>query len=218
MNESHYIIQIIFMLVPILIIIYRNQIVRKFHKIKTKENGYDIAKTILDANQINSYIVEKKSNYGDMFDGKRGVIRLTSNVYHQATVSSIVIASTQAFLCVQRKKLQTILSFRKSLTAVFNIIFILAYATSLFGIGLRDSQLLQVSLLLFVIAYVFHLICLCMDYSAAKKGKVFLIENKYLTEKEGSTYHALFLASGCSTFLGLLTGFDDLLELFNLKK
>lgn len=81
-----------------------------YSKYSTTENkkrltGFDVAREILDRNGLkNITIVETKGKMTDHYDPRRKVVRLSSEVYHGTTISSVAIAAHECGHAIQHNK------------------------------------------------------------------------------------------------------------------
>ncbi len=186
----------------------------KYKKIKTKAGleGFEVARKILDSNGLNNIdIVEVKGELTDHYDPTRKVVRLSTDIFHGATVAAASVAAHECGHAVQDKEGYFFLRLRASILPIVNISTKIGYFAVLFGLIFSIIDLLWIGIFLEMAVLIFQLITLPVEFNASKRAGEFLKKEALVekSEQEGSkkmlTAAAMtYVASVVSTLLQLL--------------
>lgn len=147
----------------------------KYVKVKAGCNltGYDMAKKILDNNGLgNLYIVETEGTLTDHYDPTRKTVKLSHDVYHDDSVSSIAIAAHECGHAIQDKEAYTFLRIRSSIVPVVSLATKIAYVVIIIGALLEMGDLLYTGIFLVGTGLVFQLITLPVEIDASRRALV----------------------------------------------
>lgn len=189
--------------------------------IKKKLSGFEVARKILDDNDLkNMYIVEVKGNLNDHYDYNQKVIRLSSDVYHGENVSSAIIAAKISSYAIQDKENNTFMKFRSVLNQLVTFDVYAGYILFIVGLCLQDFSMIRLSAMLLLIAIVFHLITLPVEFDATKKAKESLDKSNILNKEEIEEGNSLFRALPYMFLMTVLTCISNLYNeiVYNIKK
>lgn len=204
---------------------------RKYSKYTTRSRltGADIARSILEDNNIRDVKVEKiAGELSDHYDPRSKVLRLSEPVHDSNSMAAFGVAAHEVGHAIQHAKSYSLLSFRSAWVPVANLggglsmvviflAFFLGGAESATG-----ASLSWLGVLLFGCTTVFTLVTLPVEFDASKRALVCLQKGNYVTEKEldgarkvlnaaAMTYVAAFITSLLTLLywahrLGLLGG------------
>lgn len=189
--------------------------------IKNKLSGFEVARKILDNNDLkNMYIVEIKGNLNDHYDYNQKVIRLSSDVYHGENVSSAIIAAKICSYAIQDKENNLFMKFRFVLNQFVTFDVYVGYILFIVGLCLQDFSIIRLSAMLLLVAIVFHLITLPVEFDATKKAKESLDNYDILNKEEIEKGTGLFRALPYMYLMTILTSISNLYNeiVYNIKK
>ena len=187
---------------------------KKYKKINTKSGlqGFEVARRILDSNGLtNVDIVETKGELTDHYDPERKVVRLSSDIYHGATIASSSVAAHECGHAVQDKEGYFFLRLRASLVPLVNFSSKAGYIALMIGLLFGWLELAWFGIFLELAILFFQLITLPVEFDASKRAAEFL-KREALVEKgeqEGSkkmlnAAAMTYVASVVSTLLQIL--------------
>lgn len=195
----------------------------KFKKWSDKPNrmgltGADVAHRMLAANGISDVMVVSSNDnkLSDHYDPKKKVICLSDNVYNNASIAAVAVAAHECGHAIQHNQKYAPLSLRSAIVPVANfgstaglwICLISALVGSVFWPALL---LIDLGILLFSFAVIFHIITLPVEYNASNRALETLESSGMLCSDETSgakevlsaaalTYVAAALASVIQLF------------------
>lgn len=185
--DPTYILVIIGVLISLAAQIFVSTSYRKYKKVATKSGlqGYEVARRILDSNNLqNVDIVETRGELTDHYDPTRKVIRLSSDIYHGATVASSSVAAHECGHAVQDKEGYFFLRLRAALVPVVNFSSKAGYIAILIGLIFGYLELAWLGIFLELAILLFQLITLPVELNASKRAADFLKKEALIESKE----------------------------------
>lgn len=185
--DPTYILVIIGVLISLAAQIFVSTSYRKYKKVATKSGlqGYEVARRILDSNNLqNVDIVETSGELTDHYDPTRKVIRLSSDIYHGATVASSSVAAHECGHAVQDKEGYFFLRLRAALVPVVNFSSKAGYIAILIGLIFGYLELAWLGIFLELAILLFQLITLPVELNASKRAAEFLKKEALIESKE----------------------------------
>ena len=185
--DPTYILVIIGVLISLAAQIFVSTSYRKYKKVATKSGlqGYEVARRILDSNNLqNVDIVETTGELTDHYDPTRKVIRLSSDIYHGATVASSSVAAHECGHAVQDKEGYFFLRLRAALVPVVNFSSKAGYIAILIGLIFGYLELAWLGIFLELAILLFQLITLPVELNASKRAAEFLKKEALIESKE----------------------------------
>lgn len=210
------IIFILMLIIPIYASIKVNLSYKKYLKIESnsKLSGFEVARRILDKHGLNElYIVETNGVMSDHYDSKRKTIRLSSDVYHGTSISSIAIAAHECGHAIQDKEGYSFFKLRSFIFPIINIGQKIAYVVMIIGIFLSYLDYVYASIGFTLLGLLFELITLPVEFDASKRAKNILYEES-LVDKEEEKGVSSVLNSAAFTYVAAII--SSLLELLYL--
>ena len=211
------ILYIIMFAIPALAQLYVSCTYKKYIKVESecKLTGYDIARKILEKNGLgNLYIVETTGTMTDHYDPTRKIVKLSTDVYNQTSVSSIAIAAHECGHAIQDKEGYFFLRLRCKIYPVVNLATKFAYIVIAIGAILEFFDLIMVGIVLVGFGLAFQLITLPVEINASQRalkemeecGVVYKDQNgvKVMLRSAALTYVAAVISSALSVFRLLL--------------
>ena len=184
----------------------------KTKKIKTNKTGYEVAREILDSNNLqNIKILETSGNLTDHYDPSKKVIKLSKDIYKGNTIAAASVAAHECGHALQDKENYGPLKFRAFLVPLVNFSTKIGYLAVIIGIIFNAIGLAKIGLILLLTMLLFQLVTLPVEFNASKRAKEQLEKLQILNsnEQQGSktmlTAAALtYVASVLSTMLQIL--------------
>lgn len=189
---------------------------KKYSEIKNSRDisGVEVAQEILKENGLdNVYVVETKGYLSDHFDPNQNVVRLSSNVFHGKSISSLAIAAHEVGHAIQHKEGNFFMKLRKYIFPVVNLCSRFGYLAIFIGLifGLLDLFYIGI-VMLFAILF-FQLVTLPVEFDASKKAMNNLKKYNYLVGDEQKGASNVLFAAALTYVAGLIT---TLLEIARL--
>ena len=186
----------------------------KYKKVETKSglDGFEVARRILDANGLSNIdVVEVPGELTDHYDPKRKVVRLSTDIFHGATVASSSVAAHECGHAVQDKEGYLFLRFRSSMVPIANISSKVGYIAVIIGLLLGYLELAYIGIALEMIILLFQIITLPVEFNASSRAAKFLTKEALIEKNEqvGSkkmlnAAAMTYVASVVSTLLSVL--------------
>ncbi len=179
-----------------------NSTFNKYSKVKSRRGvtGADAARRILDINGLQHVQIERvRGNLTDHFDPKTNVIRLSDSVYDNASVASLGVAAHEAGHAVQYARGYAPIKLRNTIFPVVNICSSLAVPLFIMGI-LFGSFLMDVGIILFAAAVLFHIVTLPVEFNASRRA-VSALESSYILEDEEISGARRVLSAAAMTYV-----------------
>lgn len=150
--------------------------------------GQQVARSILDRNGLQQVEVrEVQGQLSDHYDPRSKTVNLSSSNYRQASLAGLAVAAHECGHAIQDAKGYAPLAFRSSFAPVAGIGTNMAFP--LFFIGFLFSAsglaiLMDVGIIFFAGAVLFHLITLPVEFDASHRALVLLGNSGYMTQQE----------------------------------
>ena len=188
---------------------------------KKKLSGFDVARKILDDNGLEKmYIVEVKGILNDHYDYNQKVIRLSSDVYNDETISATLIAAKVCSYAIQDKENNMLMKFRSFLNPFVNFVIYASYIIFVLSLCLQEFSMIRIASLLLLFALVFHLLTLTVETNATNLAKENIEKLKILDKYEIDSSKTLFSVMPYMFLMSILTCISNLFNeiIYNLKK
>ncbi len=182
----------IIMLIPVLLIAMYAQ-----YKVKSTFNKYseiranvnktaaDVVKELLIEHGINDIKVKRiEGDLNDHYDPQNKALNLSQNIYGSNSIAAIGVAAHEAGHAIQDAKGYTPLKLRASLVPAASIGSSWGLPMAIIGFFLQTQFLIALGFIMFLGAFIFHLITLPVEFNASKRALTLLKNNKILTSKE----------------------------------
>ncbi|HHT38266.1 MAG TPA: zinc metallopeptidase [Mollicutes bacterium] len=191
-----------------------------YNKYKTilntkKLTGFDVAREILNQNGLKEImIVETKGKMTDHYDPRRKVIRLSSEVYHDSTISSVAIAAHECGHAIQHQKKYTPLIIRNAIVPFVNFTSRIGYIVLVIGILASAFDIAIVGIVLLSATLLFQLITLPVEFNASNRAIKILEKEKLIDEKEKQPVKNMLTAAALTYVASLISNLLEILRLF----
>lgn len=188
----------------------------RFSKVSTKKGitGREAAQEILDKNGLNDiYIVETKGNLTDHYDPSRKVIRLSSEVFHGESISSVSVAAHECGHAIQDKVGYTFMRIRSKIVPIVNISSRVGYIVIVIGIVMQSLNLIWTGIILESAILLFQLVTLPVEIDASRRALIELQNLNLLNSEEVSGGKKVLRAAALTYVAGVLSAALSILRL-----
>ena len=186
----------------------------KYSKVKSQKGytGKEVARIILDKHGLTDIKVEETGGYlSDHYDPTKRVIRLSKNIYNDASVASVAVACHECGHAIQDKEGYSFLRIRSMLVPVVNLCSYAGYFAILLGSIMSMLGLIWIGIIAEMVILLFQLITLPVEFNASRRGlnevkkEMFLTNDEYQGGKVMLTSAALtYVASLATTIIQVL--------------
>ncbi len=187
----------------------------KWSNVRSKSGltGARVARMILDQNGASSVRIERvPGKLTDHYDPKDGVLRLSDAVYNSVSVAALGVAAHEAGHAIQDAEIYMPLRVRQTLAPAVRIGSMAAMPLFVLGCFFSKSSLINIGILCFVLALLFYLVTLPIEYDASGRA-VALLSGDFLPEEEIRGVKAVLSAAA---FTYVAAALQAALELLNL--
>lgn len=192
-----------------------NSTMNKYKRVpaSTGINGAEAARRILNNEGLYQVQIEcLQAGQGDHYDPRSDTVRLSYDVYHGASVTAVAVAAHECGHAIQHAKAYAPLNIRSAMVPVVNIASNLGLPLIILGMLLGWNQvLIQIGIWAFVLAVLFQLMTLPVEFNASRRAVAKISQYGLLTERENTgckkvlTAAALtYVAAAASAILQLL--------------
>lgn len=191
-----------------------NYKIYKGHVNAKNKTGYDTARAILDANNLNDIdVIETKGTLTDHYDPNRKVIRLSSRVFHDPSVASVAVAAHECGHAIQDKEGYNFLRIRSFLVPFVNFSTRLGYIVVFIGLLFSSYNVAMIGIALLMAMLLFQLVTLPVEFNASNRAKK-EIEKLDMLNSDEKNGMSRMLTSAALTYVASLT--TTLLQIFRL--
>lgn len=157
-----------------------NRAYKKYARIpnRTRMTGMQAARRVLDANGLRHVRIEMVSGVlTDHYDPRSQVMRLSPQVYTEATIASVSIAAHESGHAIQHGSGYGLLSFRNAIVPVVNVVSNLSWPLLVIGIIISGTGrvetgnlIFDIGVIFFAAVVVFHLVTLPVELNASSRA------------------------------------------------
>lgn len=176
-------------------------------------NGYtgaQAAQEMLRRAGVNNVNIEVTGGFlGDHYDPRVRTLRLSRNVFSSQSLAAVGIACHEAGHALQHAQGYGPLKLRTALVPATAVGSNLAYAFIFMGLLFRAPQLYLLGAIVFLVAVVFSIVTLPVEWDASTRAKHALVANGVLTPQEqggaAKVLNAAFLTYLAAALTSVLT-------------
>lgn len=193
---------------------------RKYRTIRTM-NGYtgeNVARMMLDAAGLYDVpVVEIRGELTDHYDPRSRVVRLSSDIYHGASIASAGIAAHEVGHAIQHKEAYKPLVLRTSIASAVN--FSSQASIIIFMIGLLFSipLLTNIGIIFFTVAVIYQIITLPVEFNASRRALNILESRNILYGNEVSGAKSVLSAAAMTYVAAALMSISQLIRLIAIS-
>ncbi len=180
---------------------------KKYSKIKTTKaiSGQEVAQKILKANGLdNIYVVETKGTLSDHYDPKRKVVRLSHDIFHGESVSSMAVAAHEVGHAIQDKEGYFFMKLRSFIFPIVNLGTGLSYIIILIGVFAQALNLIYLGIALTALGLIFQIITLPVEFNASSRAKEELNKLGLSNETDNDGISKMLSAAALTYVAGVL--------------
>lgn len=182
----------ILMLIPVLLIaMYAQYKVKstfnKYSKINSSINrtAADIVNDLLQKNEINDVSIKRiEGELSDHYDPKNKVLNLSQSIYNSRSIAAIGVAAHEAGHAIQDAKGYTPLKIRAKIVPAASIGSNWGLPLAIIGFFLQSQFMIALGFIMFLGAFIFHLVTLPVEFNASNRALTMLKRNDILNQKE----------------------------------
>lgn len=193
---------------------------KKYRTVRTM-NGYtgeNVARMMLDAAGLYDVpVVEIRGELTDHYDPRSRVVRLSSDIYHGASIASAGIAAHEVGHAIQHKEAYKPLVLRTSIASAVN--FSSQASIIIFMIGLLFSipLLTNIGIIFFTVAVIYQIITLPVEFNASKRALNILESRNILYGNEVSGAKSVLSAAAMTYVAAALMSISQLIRLIAIS-
>ena len=151
--------------------------------------GRDMAKSIMTRNGVNDVAIEEVGGMlSDHYDPRTKKVRLSAPIYEGNSVASIAVAAHEVGHVLQHARGYTPLAVRSAIAPVAGFASTAAFPLFFIGFIFRlpglSGTLMDIAILFFAGAVLFHLVTLPVEFDASKRALVQLTESGAIAPSE----------------------------------
>lgn len=177
------------------------------------------ARSILDKGGLSNIPIESvRGHLTDHYDPSKKVIRLSESVYNSSSLASIGVAAHEAGHAVQHSKAFFPMILRGTLVPLANIGSNAGPWLAIIGIVLGWAGLAYVGIALFMLAVLFYLVTLPVEFDASKRAVASLEQYNILGKEELLPVKKVLSAAGMTYLAAAAVSFSSLLRLLLLVR
>ena len=210
------IIFLLMLIIPIYASIKVNLSYKKYVKIdnEKKLTGFDVARRILDENNLGEiYVVETKGTMSDHYDPRRKTVRLSTDVYHGTSISSLAIAAHECGHAIQDKEGYTWFKIRSMIFPIVNIGQKIAYVVMIIGLFLSYMNYVYAALGFTFLGLLFELVTLPVEFDASKRAKSIVLSDGMISDSEKSGVDAVLNSTAFTYVAAVISSMLEMLYL-----
>lgn len=187
--------------------------------------GMEAARRILDANGLQNVRIEMTpGTLSDHYDPRDRVLRLSADVYNEATIAAVSIAAHESGHAIQHSVRYGLLMFRNAIVPFVNFSSKLSWILIMIGIvfstagRVTGSICFDIGVLFFVAVVVFHLVTLPVELNASSRAIVQLQELGIVGFDEVRGSKKVLSAAAMTYVAALATAVLNLIRLLLLRE
>lgn len=213
------------LLLPAIIIAFwaQSKISSTYNKYRTVRtmNGYtgeQIARMILDAAGLYDVpVLETRGELTDHYDPRSRVVRLSSDIFHGATIAAAGVAAHEVGHAIQHKEAYKPLVLRTSMATVVNISSQASIIIFMLGLLFSIPMLTNVGIIFFTVAVLYQLITLPVEFNASKRALRILENRNILYGNEVSGAKKVLSAAAMTYVAAALMSISQLIRLIAIS-
>lgn len=188
----------------------------KYKKISNSSNtrGCDVARRILNANDLNKVKIEQVSGeLTDHYDPRDKVVRLSSDIYNGTSVAAMAVAAHECGHAIQDKVNYGPLRFRSSMVPVVNLCDKIGYFVIMLGLILGFFNMAMFGLILLGAVLLFQLVTLPVEFNASSRALKILNKDHLIEEDEVKNCRKVLTAAALTYVAGVASTILEMLRL-----
>ena len=188
---------------------------------QSRLTGREVAERILRANGIYDVSVRPVSGrLTDHYDPRDKTVSLSEVIYGSTSVAAIAVAAHECGHAIQDNVGYVPLNLRSAFVPVANfgsrLSWPLIFVGFLLGYGNISNILIQIGIALFLLAVIFQIITLPVEFDASRRALIELENNEILLDKEDKSARKVLFAAAMTYVAAAAAGVLQMLRLMLL--
>lgn len=189
----------------------------RYKVVKNKKGltGFDVARRILDQNNLsNIHVVETKGLMSDHYDPRRKVVRLSSEVFHNDSITALAIAAHECGHAIQDKENYVFMRLRSLIAPFIGFVSKIGYIVLLVGLIASLLNLAYIGVWLLATTLIFQLVTLPVELDASNRAKLILVAENFVIDNEIDKVKSMLMAAAFTYIASLISNLLEILRLF----
>lgn len=174
--------------------------------------GAEASRLIQQKNGIHTGLEAVAGSLSDHYDPRNNTIRLSADVYGQATVAAVGVAAHETGHAIQHARGYGPVKLRTKMVPVTNFASGISSILIILGIVLAMDPLAYAGIALFSVATLFQLVTLPVEFNASNRAVVALKESGRFTQDEINGVRKVLFAAALTYVAALLVSLMSLLR------
>ena len=188
---------------------------------QSRLTGREVAERILRANGIYDVSVRPVSGrLSDHYDPRDKTVSLSEVIYGSTSVAAIAVAAHECGHAIQDNVGYVPLNLRSAFVPVANfgsrLSWPLIFVGFLLGYGNISNILIQIGIAMFLLAVIFQIITLPVEFDASRRALIELENNEILLDKEDKSARKVLFAAAMTYVAAAAAGVLQMLRLMLL--
>ena len=171
---------------------YINNIFKKYKKKKSncELSGFEVARKILDKYELNDvYITEISGKYNDNYNDERKVVKLSKNVFHGNSITSIGIAAYESVYALEDHDKKPFYKYRSVYYKIAKFLAVLGILFIVFGIflDLRRYSIILLGIVFEMVVLIMYIITLKVEFECARRCLDELLDLSLINKDENDS-------------------------------
>lgn len=182
--------------------------------IKSKKTGYDVAREILDRNNLSHVLIfEVDGDLTDHYDPAKKVVKLSHDIYHGNSIAAVSVASHECGHALQDKDGYAFLKFRNNIVPLVNFSSKMGYVAIMAGIILSMVNLIWIGIAFEVVILLFQLVTLPVEFNASARALDKIEEYHMVTSDERDGAKNMLTSAALTYVAGVVSTLLEILRL-----
>ena len=213
------------MLIPVLILAFyaQSKVKGNYNKyLKVRNNsgktGKEVARYILDKNDLNDVaILPINGILSDHYDPTKRELHLSTDVFYGDSISSVSIAAHETGHALQHSCKYLPLILRAQIVPVANLGSTAAFPLFLIGLFFQMPFMMDLGIVFFSVALIFHLVTLPVEFDASHRALVELKDSFLIEDNQMKGARAVLNAAALTYVASTLMALVQLIRMLVLR-
>ena len=204
------------LIIPLIAQVYINSSYKKYSNIKNRKGltGFDVARKILDKNGLKEiYIVETKGVLTDHYDPKRKTVKLSTDVFHSDSISSIAVAAHECGHAIQDKTGYLFMKIRSFIYPIVSFGTKFAYIVLVIGLIANLMNVIWLGIILVGLGLLFQIVTLPVEFDASNRALKELESTIGIDSSDYNGTKTMLTAAALTYVAGVLSSALEILRL-----
>ena len=192
---------------------------------RNRITGAQAARTILDANGLSDIPIEiTAGRLSDHYDPKKKVMRLSPQVYNDASIASVAIAAHESGHAIQHDESYTPLKIRNLIAMPVSLISWLSWPLLIVGILIiqmgyysQGNLIFNIGIFAFAGVVIFHSVTLPVEFNASKRAIALLVDQGIIYPEEAGGAKKVLSAAAMTYLAALAVAVANLIRLLLIR-